>query len=74
MNVGRWACGSLFEEARAREGLAALLATTDPRRAAHHGKRALSLYQTLRSPKAEQVRSRLTALGLPSPEAHSARN
>ncbi len=68
------ACGSLFEEARAREGLAALLEATDPRRAAHHWKRALSQYQTLRSPKAEQVCSRLTALGLSSPEANSARN
>ncbi|MER8004665.1 tetratricopeptide repeat protein [Streptomyces sp. NPDC094149] len=59
------ACGSLFEEARACEGLSALLAATDPRRAAHHGRRALAHYQTLRSPKAEQVRSRLTALGDP---------
>ncbi|MEW1761235.1 tetratricopeptide repeat protein [Streptomyces cyaneofuscatus] len=60
----RWsrACGSLFEEARARDGLAGLLAADDPRRAAHHWRRALAHYQTLSSPKAEKVRSRLSAL------------
>ncbi|MFC8428075.1 tetratricopeptide repeat protein [Streptomyces sp. NPDC057253] len=59
-------CENVFEEARARSGLAALLAPANPRLAADHWRRALAVYESVRSPLAEQVRTALEGLGLPS--------
>lgn len=55
-----------LREARARDGLGGILAATDPRRAAHHWRRALSHYRSLRSPRADHTLAQLSTLGLPS--------
>jgi tetratricopeptide (TPR) repeat protein len=52
-----------LEQARALDGLAAMLAHTDPAGGQDYGQRALALYEELDLPEKEEIQARLTTTG-----------